>query len=112
MVVIVLVISICSTRASAARSTVSSKKFAPSVVNAKVVSAARTAPEGVTFVPDQLLYSPPYTFCVTVSFTVCVVVVVAFIDPWVNCGVIVFALATEGDNSAKSISHRFILLFS
>ena len=106
----VLVISICSTRASAARSTVSSRKFAPSVVTPKVVSEALIAPDGVTFVPDQLLYSPPYTLVWMVSFTVCVVVVVAFMLPWVNWGVIVFALATEGESSKKSSNHRFILL--
>ena len=62
--------------------------------------------------PDHLFNAEPYVVIVISSSISCCVVVVEFIDPWVNCGVTNSALATMGDVSRKSSSHFFILPFS
>ena len=79
-------------------------------VTENVVPVADISADGVTLVPDHVLTSAPKTCFWVTSVIVCVVVVVLFIDPVVNWGVTVFALATAGDNRAKSKIHFFILL--
>ena len=79
-------------------------------VTEKVVSAPDIFADGVTLLPDHVdTAAPNICFWVT-SVIVCVVVVVLFIDPVVNWGVTVFALATAGDNRAKRRIHFFMLL--
>ena len=79
-------------------------------VTLNVVPVAVISADGVTLVPDQVDTSAPNTcFCVT-SVIVWVVVVVLFIDPVVNCGVTVFALATAGISKAKTRISFFMFL--
>ena len=67
----------------------------PSIIE-NVVASAPIAPVASMLVPDQVLTAAPSTSCSIVSVTVCWVVVVDCIDPVVNCGVTVFALAAAG----------------
>ena len=102
-------ISHCSTK-PAALLVVSSVHGCAVSVTENVVSAPDILDDGVTLVPDHVLTSAPKTcFCVT-SVILCVVVVVEFIDPVVNWGVTVLALATAGDNNAKRRISFFIVL--
>ena len=79
-------------------------------VTEKVVAVSDISADGVTLLPDHVdTAAPNICFCVT-SVIVCVVVVVLFIDPVVNWGVTVFALATAGDNRAKRRIHFFMFL--
>ena len=78
-------------------------------VTENVVPVVVISADGVTLVPDHVLISAPNTCFWVTSVIVWVVVVVLFIDPVVNWGVTVFALATAGDNKAKRRISFFIL---
>jgi len=79
-------------------------------VTEKVVPVPDMSADGVTLLPDHVDTSAPNTCFWVTSVIVCVVVVVLFIDPVVNWGVTVFALATAGDNRAKRRIHFFMFL--
>ncbi len=70
-----------------------------------VVAPIPPVPPTSIFVPLYVETAAPLISCSIVSVIVCCVVVVDCIDPVVNWGVTVFALATAGDNRLKSIIH-------
>ena len=102
-------VSHCSTK-PAALVVVSSVHGKVVSVTEKVVPVPDMSADGVTLLPDHVDTSAPNTCFWVTSVIVCVVVVVLFIDPVVNWGVTVFALATAGDNRAKRRIHFFILV--
>ena len=111
-----LSISVTSNTWLAALVTTSSEKASPAVCRVKIESESAKPPDEaevwVMFSPDHLFNADPYVVVVISSTISWVVVVVEFMDPWVNWGVTNSALATVGENSAKSNSHFFILPFS
>ena len=102
-------VSHCSTK-PAALVVVSSVHGKVVSVTEKVVPVPDMSADGVTLLPDHVDTSAPNTCFWVTSVIVCVVVVVLFIDPVVNWGVTVFALATAGDNRAKRRIHFFMFL--
>ena len=79
-------------------------------VTENVVAVSVILEDGVTLLPDQVKTSAPYTSLTSTEVICWVVVVVLFIDPVVNWGVTVLALATAGDNRAKRRINFFIVL--
>ena len=102
-------VSHCSTK-PAALVVVSSVHGKVVSVTEKVVPVPDMSADGVTLLPDHVDTAAPNTCFWVTSVIVCVVVVVLFIDPVVNWGVTVFALATAGDNRAKRRIHFFMFL--
>ena len=98
---IVSVMSIVSTT-PADLSIISSEKGSPAFSRVHVFVVFPMVLEGLTFSPDHLETFPPNT-SVSISLSILtVVVVVDCIDPWVNCGVTVWADAGAANSSNRS----------